>query len=119
MFLLQGDFGILAACFQVREGGSYATLQLFEPMDALGTPLRNEYDCPLLSLTCLFRCIPVHSILQSVSIIHQCSPTCTVQCVSASRTVEILSVPSQTHVFMHDFSNNLYSYNIYCMHSVD
>ena len=103
----------------MREGGTYCVVQLFEPMDSFGIPISNDYDCPLLSLNYfLFRCIPAHCILQSVSQIHECSPTCDLQCVNTSSTVERLFVSSQKHMFVHDFSINLYSFNVYCMHSV-
>ena len=117
---MQGDLGLFVASFSVREGGSYCIVQLFEPMDSFGIPITNDYDCPLLSLTYLFHCIPAHCILQSVSLIHECSPTCNLQCINTSSTVERLSVSSQKHtcMFVHDFSNNLYSFNVYCMHSV-
>ena len=75
-YVMQGDFGLFVASFSVREGGSYCIEQLFEPMDSFGIPITNDYDCPLLSLTYLFHCIPAHCILQSVSLIHECSPTC-------------------------------------------
>lgn len=55
-------------------------LQVLEHMDALGIchSAMHEYDCLLLSLPYLFHCVPAHSILQSVSIIHRCSQTWTV-----------------------------------------
>ena len=117
-YFMQGDFGLFVASFSVREGGSYCIVQLFERMDSFGIPITNDYDCPLLSLTNLFHCIPAHYVFQSISVIHECTSTCNLQCVYTSSTVERLSIPSQKHMFVHDFSNNLYSFNVYCMHSV-
>lgn len=117
---VQVEFGVLAACFKVREGGSsYCIIQLFEPMDNFGTPLTNEYDCPLLSLTGLFRCVSSYSVVQTVSIIHECTSTCTIKHVATTSQVERLSIESQKDVFVHDYTNNLFSLNIYCMHSSD
>ena len=114
---MQVQFGVLAACFNFHGGGgSYCIIQLFEPMDNLDTPLTNEYDCPLVSLTDLFWCVPSHSILQSVSIMHECT-TCTVKHVTTTTQVERLSVMSQKPMFVHDYSNNLFLVNVYCMHS--
>ena len=80
---MQVYFGVLAACFNVQgEGISYCVIQLFESVDTFGTQVINEYDCPLLSLTCLFRCVSPHSIIQSVSIVHECTPTCIVKHVT-------------------------------------
>ena len=92
---------------------------LFESVDTFGTQVINEYDCPLLSLICLFRCVLPHSIIQSVSIVHECTPTCMVKHVTTTSQVERLSVRSQKRMFVHDFGNTLYSFNIYCMHSSD
>ena len=49
---------------------SYCRVQLYEAMDSYGILVTNEFDCPLLSLTTLFRCIPSHSVMQTVSIVH-------------------------------------------------
>ena len=117
---MQVSFGVLAACFNVQgEGISYCVIQLFESVDTFGTQVINEYDCPLLSLICLFRCVLPHSIIQSVCIVHECTPTCMVKHVTTTSQVERLSVRSQKRMFVHDFGNTLYSFNIYCMHSSD
>ena len=96
-YVMKGDFGLYVASFSVREGGSYCVVLLFEPMDSFGIPITNDYiyiyDCHLLSLTYLFCCIPAHCMLQSVSLIHECSPTC----VNTSSTVHRHSVSSQKH----------------------
>jgi len=82
----------------------------------------------------LLRCVSVHSILQSVPIIHLVSFsdglgtrllfTIVFQhvpfnvCLLLEQLKDFMYHHKHT-MFMHDFSNNLYSYNIYCMHSVD
>ena len=118
---MQIDFGLLAACFHVRrerKGASYCIVQLYEPMDTFGIPVINEFDCPLLSLTNLFRCVLSYTISQSVSVIHECTPSCTFQRLNTATQVEREVVVSQNLSFQHDFcNNNLYSFDIYCMHS--
>ena len=91
---------------------------LFEPMDTFGIPVSNEYDCPLLSLNCFFRCVFAHCVLQSVSIVHECTSTCMVKNVTSSCIIECLSVSSQKQLFVHNYNNtnNIYALNIYCMH---
>ena len=61
---MQIDMGILAACFVERSGLKYCIVQLYEPLDSLGTQVLNEYDCPLYSNT--FCCVSSSSILSSV-----------------------------------------------------
>ena len=116
----QIDTGVLAACFRVdgeNTRSSYCLVQLYEPMDSFGIQVTNEFDCPLLSLTTLFRCISSYSIMQSVSIHHECTPSCVFRHINTSTQIERETVVSQKLVFVHDYSNNLYSFNIYCMHS--
>ena len=69
---------------------SYCRVQLYEAMDSYGILVTNEFDCPLLSLTTLFRCIPSHSVMQTVSIVTQ---------------VQRETVVSQKLLFVHNYSN--------------
>ena len=78
-----------------------------------GTQVINECDCPFI---CLFRCVSPHSIIQSVCIVHECTPTCMVKHVTTTSQVG-KTISKVTKI--HDFGNNLYSFNIYCMHSSD
>ena len=106
---LQVDFGVLAACFHAEEGNtSYCIIQQYELMDTFGVQLYNEFECPLLSLTNFFHCVSSNSISQSVSVTHQCTSSCT--------QIERQTVTAQKFTFVHDFCNNLYSFNVYCMH---
>ena len=114
----QVDLGVLTGCFHIQDKGtSYCIVQLYEPMDVSGAPLCNEFDCPLFSLTNLFRCVPSTSIFQSVSIIHQCTSTCMCKLLSDTTQIERQTVTKQMLTFVHDFCNHLYCFNIYCMHS--
>ena len=115
---MQIDHGVLAACFNLQRGeGSYCIIQLFEPMDTFGISVSNEYDCSLLSLSCIFRCVFAHCVLQSVSVVHECTSTCMVKNATSSCIIERISVSSQKQLFVHDYTNNIYALNIYCMHS--
>ena len=115
----QFDYGVLAACYTICEGdlSQLCLIQLFEPMNSCGVPVTNDYDCPLLSLTSLF---PSTSILQSVSIMHECTSSCQAKSVNSTSQVERQCISSQKLTFVCDFSHNsIYSLNIYCMHLSD
>ena len=119
---MQTDIGLLTACFQVAGEGrerSWCLVQLLQPMDSMGIQVCNEFDCPLLTMTDLFRCIPSHSISHSVSVMHECSSSCTYTHINTTTTVERESVDSRHLVFQHDFGSNLYALNVYCMHFSD
>ena len=65
---IQVDIGVVAACFSVPAGKgrphlSYCVIQLYQRMDSFGTPLNNEYDCPLYQSLC---------VNHTVSVVHEC-----------------------------------------------
>ena len=111
------DIGLLVGCF--RDGdASYCLVRPLQQMDLHGTAITNEYECPILTLTDLVYCIPSNSIYHSVSVIHECSHTCTFNNTSlASRRMEHENVHLSRSqlLYNHDLSNKLYCYNIYCM----
>ena len=99
-FYLQVDVGTLAACFTaVQEGTSYCMVQLFQPMDSAGTPLHNEFDCPLLQLTNVFYCVPSDCINMSVSVIHECTNSCVFQHQDRLRRYERELIADKNAVF--------------------
>lgn len=114
---MQMDIGLLAACF-TAPGESFCVVQQAEQMDSFGIPVCNEYDCPLLTLSNLFRCVPSICISHSLSVMHECSVSCVFRHVNTTATVERREVRTRKLCFVHDFLNNLYSLNVYCMHSI-
>ena len=105
---MQIDHGVLAACFNLQRGeGLYCIIQLFQPMDTFRISVSNEYDCPLLSLSLAF-----FVVLQSVSIIHECTSTCMVKNVTSSCIIEHLSVSSQKQLLY--TTTNTLNYYLLC-----
>ena len=84
-------------------------------MDSFGTPLNNEYDCPLYSLTDLFHCVQSLCINHTVSVVHECSSSCMFKSLPVGTQVKRQTVMSHKLTFDHDFCNNIYSRNLYCM----
>ena len=86
-------------------------------MTALGNPITNDFECPLLTLTDTVLLVPPHRVQTSVSIIHQCADTCTFTGAGIRHRIE----REEVHVhccnllYKHDWSNNLYCLNIFCM----
>ena len=111
--------GVLVACFAAGDTSRYCFIQVFEPMDSLGTTMLNEYECPLYSLTNLFRCVPSDCIKHSVSLLHECTPSCTFKQANAESQIERENVVNQQLVFEHDYNSNIYSLNIYCMNHIE
>ena len=92
-------------------------VQLFQPMMALDTQVCNEFECPLYELTCVFQRIQPDCIINSVSFSHECTPSCQFKHTRTHKCVERQDIQVNMLVFAHDYSNKLYSFNIYCMHS--
>ena len=116
---MQVVIGLLAACFKVPGQGyasCYCTIQLYEEMNSFGSGFFNEYDCPLYTVTDTFRCVSSDSICQTVSVLHDCTSSCLCKTLDTETQVERETVTSNTLVFEHDYSNTIYSKNVYCMH---
>ena len=61
-------------------------------MDALGQRIVNEYDCPFLSMTNLIYCVPSHSVNHAVSVVHECTHTCSfVNCSARELNMKMYS----------------------------
>ena len=86
-------------------------------MTALGNPITNDFECPLLTQTDTVLLVPPHWVQSSVSIIHQCTDTCIFTDSGIRRRIEReeVHVHRQNLLYKHDWSNNLYCLNIFCM----
>ena len=72
-----------------------------------------------LCCICFAKYLLQQSFMHSVSIMHECSSSCTFEHADTTTVVEREHVTSRKLVFVHDFSNNLYAFNVYCMHCSD
>ena len=89
LYIEQVDYGVLAACFSVKgDNNSFCIIQAFEPMDSFGVPPNTEYDCPLFTLSSLFRCVSSSSVIESVSFMHKYTSTCIVKKITCITYVE-------------------------------
>ena len=93
---------------------SVLTRQL-EYMDVFGQQITNEFDCPLLSMTNTLYCIPSKSVNHAVSVVHECTNSCTLVTSSVSRIIEHEHIESSLIIFKHDFCNKMYCLNVYCI----
>ncbi len=85
---------------------------------AMGTVMLNEYDCPLLILNKNIFVLPSRTIVTHILVIHQCTNTCEVTKQSWNILHEREQVANHTLVLSHDFSNDLYCLNIFCMNQL-
>ena len=109
------DIGALLACFTTSHGDSYCIVRPLQYMDILGERICNEYDCPILNLTGVIYCLPSRYILSAVSIVHECTTTCTFVISTTQKKIEHEVITVSKTTYRHDWSNKLYCENIYCM----
>ena len=82
-----------------------------------GSIINNELDCPLLEESHRCEVVPSISILDSVSLIHECGDSCEMQKnMAACMERENVTVCNRKTI-KHDQKNKFYCFNIYCMHN--
>ena len=110
--------GILESCVKEENtSGSFCIVGRLEICKLGNDIINNEFNCPLLELS--HRCDVIESscILDTVSIIHECGPSCRVQsparmCVEREK-VTVTTVKRVDH----DNKNTFYCFNVYCVHN--
>lgn len=97
------SIGILLACGRIVDNKAEVCLirQLQFQNTVNGTPLLTEFDCPIAILTTNSYIVQTTSIHSPVSVLHVCSDTC--------------KFASDTSIFTHDLTNNVFCYNVYCI----
>ncbi|KAL5484535.1 hypothetical protein EMCRGX_G021053 [Ephydatia muelleri] len=66
----------LTSC-QLETGESFCVLQGYDEFVVNSEPVLNEYECPLLAITKRIFSADCSQIKQAVSIVHECSDSCT------------------------------------------
>ena len=94
---------------------SYCVVRPLEFMDVNGDCILSEYDCPLLTFGNLIYCLASNCVKRSVSVVHECSHTCSFVPSSTQKRIEHEDVCVSELVYKHDWSNNIFCLNVYCM----
>ena len=103
-------YGMLLSTFKTAAGNVLCLVQGFQSMSLL-----NEYDCPILELTKAVFSTPGSNIRRAVSVIHECTASYYMQEERTSRNIERESITCNRLEFKHDYTNTMYSYNVFCM----
>ena len=76
-FSLQGSkqYTLLLSCFS-KDNLEFCLIRQFEEMELNGDATVNDYDCPLLTLTANITIINSSIVIQSISIVHECTSAC-------------------------------------------
>jgi hypothetical protein len=105
--------GLLLACFSdCKHHATFCLVRVLQPVDNQEC---NEYDCPILSMSNLIYCIPAKHVYHSVSVVHECTNSCSFVTTSIQKRIEQEDVCVSQLTFSHDWSNKLFSLNLYCM----
>lgn len=113
-FSLQLQYAQLLTCFECDDR-YYCIVKPFHLITVLHEKVCNEIDCPLLEKENRIKVIRSRNIIRAVSIVHQCTNTCSFTATLMTKTVEREDVNSQNVQYKHDRSNNMYCLNIYKM----
>lgn len=93
----------------------HCLIQVMEDLSVDDEIVTNEFDCPLYTLSNNFCCISPEAMLTPVSFVHQCNQTCKFVHKSSSLNIERESVDQSSVCFEHDWSNDLYCLNVFCI----
>ncbi len=98
-----------------QSGRPLCLIRQMQQMEVLGEPITNEYDCPILTMTATVQEVPVSNVLRAVSVVHQCGESCTFENMACTTRTEREQVSCNKLTYIHDFNNNMYCLNVYCM----
>ena len=93
---------------------------MFEPLFIrIGEPLFNDTDCPMFELSRYIEAVEGCKVLKAVSFVHDCfSEGCHFEEMVTTVPIEReKKVGVNKKVFVHDYSNNLYCFNNYCLNA--
>ena len=110
---MQKLYGEVLACVQTSAGNN--NFCFVRPLELLS--ISNEYNCPLLLCGYTIKLIRVTYVASAVSVMHECTSTCTFSNQLQPQTIERQSVVHNSLTFEHDFSNDLFSLNVYCLNT--
>ena len=102
------DFGVLVTCCTAGDMNKLCLVQLFESIKSNETELQNQYECPLYILTNTFCCISSICIIKSVSLFHECTPSCAFKRTNTSAHIERDTVTTQTLVYLSTTTATIY-----------
>ncbi|KAL5484396.1 hypothetical protein EMCRGX_G020888 [Ephydatia muelleri] len=109
------ETGLFIGSFHTEQA-TFCLVRYLEPV-LMGTePALNEWSCPLLTLTNVIRCIASTLVSCAVSVVHQCDSQCVLAEQETTSRIERELVTQKKTVFVHNTDNNMYCYNIFCMH---
>ena len=75
----------------------------------------NDYECPLVSLTKNIFTVDCNQVKRAVSLVHDCTDTCTFEERDSSRRIERKLTNEKALHFKHDWCNMMYCLNVYCV----
>lgn len=76
---------------------------------------KNEFDCPMYTLSFSVVVVSSSVISSPVSFVHMCQPSCTLTNKRVSIVVERESSSTSKPIFVHDYTNRTFCFNIFCM----
>ena len=111
--ILQPQYGHLKACIKHESGKSLCVVQFFHQLDSV-----DDRNCPLIRLSNVFMTVESVSILTAISVVHRCNKRCELKVTRKRFHVEREQCTLNSLTLAHNFSNDMFIVNIYCMKSI-
>ena len=109
------ETGLFISSFHTKQA-TFCLVHYLEPALSGTEPILNEWGCPLLTLMNVIRCIASTLVSCAVSVVHQCDSQCVLAEQETTSRIERELVRQKKTVFVHNTDNNMYCYNLFCMH---
>ena len=106
---------LLACVQQVDDLKNFCIVNTFDYISvSVGNEMIcNDFNCPLLLLSSNVYFVRPSAVISAVSVVHECSMSCTFKEITSSRVVERETVQCYQTVFEHNWNNNICI--VYCM----
>ena len=77
--------------------------------------LYNRFDCPIYCLSTSIAVLASSKIITFVSFVHHCDDSCMFLEDTVTDQIDHQNIDTEKLLFKHDYSNNKFCFNIFCM----
>ena len=99
-------YGILLNTFKIAAGNAICLIQGFQFVSMNDEILLNNFECPMLQLSKTIFTTPGSNVKRAVSIVHECTDSCSMQEVATIQSIERENISCNKLEFNHDYTNS-------------
>jgi len=110
-------YGLLLVCCKPVGGNAVCVVRGLESLASPVGYITNKIECPLLLLSRTIFSTRTSSVLEAISVVHECTATCQFVTMQVPQNMERESRYISRLEYKHDFTNLMYCLNSYCIAS--